>query len=121
MPTNDKLDQNSIKRYFKPTNKYTLWKSVGLLIIGLLVASIILVAYFIYSFSYTTLSNANAIVALSSSLSVDAVDSKALKIARDLIKLKIDLPLIKEPVRNIFYYVEIPTSTANTNKNTNKQ
>lgn len=106
-----KFDQMKKTRYLKPTNRYTVWKVAGILIIGLLLACSMLVFYFIYQYSYLTLSNANAILTLSSSLGVDVVDNKNFAISQNIINSKNTLTQIPDKIRNIFYYVQSPSST----------
>jgi hypothetical protein len=107
MPINIKFDLNRKIGYLKPANRFTIWKVFALIIIGLLIASTILVFYFVYQYSYTTLSNANAIIVLNSSLGADVIDHKNFRLSQDTIKLKTELPLPSEKIRNIFYYVDI--------------
>lgn len=107
----DKLIKNKKILYLKPANQYTFWKAIGLFVIGLLLAGTIMIFYFIYLYSYLTLSNANTIIILSSNLAVDIIDVKTFQSTEGLIKLKKDLPDIPEKIRNIFYYIEPVTST----------
>ncbi|MFA5770923.1 MAG: hypothetical protein WC894_05520 [Patescibacteria group bacterium] len=111
MSINVKFDQIKKTGYLKPANRYTIWKVVGMLIIGLLLACTMLVFYFIYQYSYLTLSNANAILTLSSNLGVDIVENNNFKISQDIINSKKSLPEITNKIRNIFYYVETSSST----------
>lgn len=115
MPINIKFDLNKKIRYLKPANRFTFWKVVALIIIGLLMAGTILIFYFVYQYTYITLSNANAIIVLNSSLGADVIDYKNFKISQDKIKLKIEQQPIPEKVRNIFYYVETATTQPITN------
>ncbi|GEM_PF-4764825 len=89
----------------RPANQYTVWKVIGLFIVGSLFAGSILVFYFIYLYSYLTLSNSNTIIILNSNLAVDMIDNKTFKSSEEMIKLKNDLPEVPEKIRNIFYYV----------------
>lgn len=115
MPINIKFDLNRKIGYLKPANRFTVWKVFALIIIGLLMAGTILVFYFVYQYSYTTLSNANAIIVLNSSLGADVIDHKNFNLSQDTIKLKTEQPLPPEKIRNIFYYVD-SSSTKSINK-----
>ncbi len=97
-----------------PPNQYTVWKVVGLFIVGALFAGSMLVFYFIYLYSYLTLSNSNTIIILNSNLAVDIIDTKTFKSSEELIQLKKELPDVPEKIRNIFYYIEdtVPTPVA---------
>lgn len=95
----------------RPANQYTVWKVVGLFIVGLLFAGSMLVFYFIYLYSYLTLSNSNTIIILNSNLAVDIIDIKTFKTSEEIIQFKKQLPKVQEKIRNIFYYVEPITST----------
>ncbi|MFA6548115.1 MAG: hypothetical protein WCT11_04210 [Candidatus Magasanikbacteria bacterium] len=114
MSTNTKFDQIKKTGYLKPANKYTIWKVAGILVVGLLLACAMLVFYFVYQYTYLTLSNANAILSLSTSLGPDVIDSKNFAISQDIINSKKSLPEITDKVRNIFYYVQTPSSTPTT-------
>lgn len=118
MSINIKFDQLLKTGYLKPTNKYTIWRIISLLIIGSLFACVILVFYFVYQYSYLTLTNANAIVTLSSNLGADIVDNKNFTISQDIIRSKNNLPEINDKIRNIFYYVQSPSSTPATSTKT---
>lgn len=106
-------------------NQYTVWKVLGLFIVGSLFAGSMLVFYFIYLYSYLTLSNSNTIIILNSNLAIDIIDTKTFKSSEEMIRLKNELPDVPEKIRNIFYYVDltvsIPTtstiSTINTTEN----
>ncbi|MFA6424285.1 MAG: hypothetical protein WCV83_03165 [Candidatus Magasanikbacteria bacterium] len=111
MSTNAKFDQMKNTMYLKPSNRYTIWKVAGILIVGLLLTCTMFVFYFVYQYSYLTLANANAIVSLSTNLGMDMVDNKNFTLSQDIINSKNSLPEITTKVRNIFYYVETSTST----------
>lgn len=111
MSINMKFDQNNKMGYLKPANKYTIWKIAGMLITGLLIACTMIVFYFVYQYSYLTLSNANSILTLSSDLGLDLIDNKNFNISQDIINSKKSLPQINDKLRNIFYYVQSPSST----------
>ncbi len=117
MLTNTKFDQNKKTGYLKPANKYTIWKAAGLLMIGLLLTCSFFVFYFVYQYSYTTISNANAIMTISSNLGVDLIDNKNFIISQNIINLKNSLPPVGDKIRNIFYYDQVSTSTTSTGKN----
>lgn len=122
MPANNKLDQLNLKGYLKPANKYTKWKIVSLVVIGLLAVGVILTFYFVYQYTYTTLSNANVIILLNSNLNVDPIDNKAYQLSQNILKLKKEeVSAIPDNLRNIFYYVEgQSTTTTKTTKNNEK-
>ena len=115
MPINLRFDLNKKIRYLKPANRFTFWKVAALIIIGLLMAGTILVFYFVYQYSYITLSNANAIIVLNSSLGADVIDYKNFKISQDKIRLKTEQQPIPEKVRNIFYYAQTSATQSITN------
>lgn len=116
MSINMKFDQNKKMGYLKPANKYTIWKVAGLITTGLLIACTMLVFYFVYQYSYLTLSNANTILTLSSDLGLDLIDNKNFNISQDIINSKKSLPQINDKIRNIFYYVQSSSSTVTTSQ-----
>ena len=113
MPILNKIFHTKKDAYSATRNQYTIWKVVGLFIVGSLFAGSMLVFYFIYLYSYLTLSNSNTIITLNSNLAVDIVDTKTFKSAEEMIKLKKELPDVPEKIRNIFYYTEtiVPAPT----------
>lgn len=112
-----KFDQFIKTRYLKPANKYTTWKVAGIVIIGLLLACTMFVFYFIYQYSFLALSNANAIVNLSSTLGADMIDNKNFVDSQNIIGSKKNLPDITNKIRNIFYYVQNTSTTTSTKIN----
>ena len=116
MSINIKFDQTKKAEYLKPTNRYTVWRVFGLLILGSLIACVMFVFYFVYQYSYLTLSNSNAILIINSNLGVDVIDSKSFIISQEIINSKKNLPEINTSLRNIFYYVQNTTTTATTTK-----
>lgn len=116
MSINLKFDQFKKTRYLKPANRYTAWKVAGIVIIGLLLACTMFVFYFVYQYSFLALSNANAIVNLSSSLGADIVDNKNFSISQNIIESKKNLPIITDKIRNIFYYVQSTSTTVTSTK-----
>lgn len=111
MSINTKFDQMKKTGYLKPINRYTIWKVAGILIVGLLLACTMLVFYFIYQYSFLTLSNANAILTLSSNLGIDIIDNKNFIISQDIINSKQTVSQTPDKIRNIFYYVQSTSST----------
>ena len=114
MSINMKFDQNKKMGYLKPANKYTIWKVCGILVTGLLLACTMLVLYFVYQYSYLTLSNANSILTLSSNLGLDLIDNKNFNTSQDIINSKKSFPQINDKIRNVFYYAQSSSSTAST-------
>ena len=112
MSINFKFDQFIKRGYLKPANKYTIWKVAGIVIIGLLFACTMFVFYFVYQYSFLALSNANAIVNLSTTLGADIIDNKNFVDSQNLINSKNNLPDITNKIRNIFYYVQSTSTTS---------
>lgn len=106
MPTLNKIFCIKKDSCLTSPNQYTVWKVVGLFIVGSLFAGSMLVFYFIYLYSYLTLSNSNTIIILNSNLAVDIIDTKTFKSSEEMIKLKNELPNVPEKIRNIFYYID---------------
>ncbi len=107
----DKLLQTERIFVLKPANQYTIWKVLGLFVVGILMAGTIMVFYFIYLYSYLTLSNINTIIILNSNLAADVINIKTFQNTEQMIKWKNSLPNIPEKIRNIFYYIDIATPT----------
>lgn len=110
----DKLLQTERIFVLKPANQYTIWKVLGLFVVGILMAGTIMVFYFIYLYSYLTLSNINTIIILNSNLAADVINIKTFQNTEQMIKWKNSLPNIPEKIRNIFYYIDIATPTTTT-------
>lgn len=116
MSINLKFDQFKKTGYLKPANRYTVWKVAGIMIVGLLLACTMFVFYFVYQYSFLALSNANAIVNLSTTLGADIVDSKNFTTSQNIINSKNSLPIITDKIRNIFYYVQNTSTTTSSTK-----
>ncbi len=71
--------------------------------------------YFIYQNIYSTIANANAIVALRSSQNIFDLDLQAYEKADAAIRQKVVLAEILPNIRNVFYY-NTSTPTYNQNK-----
>ena len=102
MPPNTKTINP--QKIFKEPGKYTAWKILELVIIGLLIGGIMWTINFLYKYAYITLDNTQAIVILNSSAGIDTIDDKSFGAIKAAIKLKNDLPNIDSKIRNIFYY-----------------
>jgi hypothetical protein len=111
MPLDLKIKKMPTLLFLQKPGKFTNWKIVGMLIIGLIISSIIWSFSFLYNYAYATISNANAIIILSSGLGIDALDNKTFNDVQEKIKLKNSLPSIDENIRNIFYYGSNSTSS----------
>lgn len=92
------------QKIFKEPGKYTTWKILELVIIGLLIGGIMWTINFLYEYAYITLDNTQAIVILNSSAGIDTIDDKSFNAIKTAIKLKNDLPNIDNKIKNIFYY-----------------
>ena len=95
--------------------RYGFWRIVNILIVGLLVSGSMFTYYFIYENIYSTIANANAIVAIRSNLNIYDLDLQAYEKARTIIKQKKLLEEYPLNVRNIFYYNTNTSTYANTN------
>lgn len=108
MSINKNLD---ISQIFGNAGKYARWRIVSILIVGIMVGSALYTADFIYKNIYTTLSNANTIIALSSNLGIDAVDVKNYNLAEEKKKEKAESFIWPENLRNVFNYEITPSTT----------
>ncbi len=108
MSINKNLDVNQI---FGHAGKYAHWRIISILIVGVMIGSAIYTTNFVYSNIYTTLSNANTIIVLSSSLGVDAVDIKNYNLAEEKKKRKAESFTWPTNPRVIFNYEITPSST----------
>ncbi|EKD42949.1 MAG: hypothetical protein ACD_72C00526G0002 [uncultured bacterium] len=115
MPINFQFKKNS-DTFLKPANKYTPWKAVGLIIVGLLGASILFTIFFVYQYAYETIANFSQIVMLDSKLGIDPIDNKAFDNSQKNLKVKENLITPSTTIRNIFYYVETTSTTISTSK-----
>ncbi|HSR89406.1 MAG TPA: hypothetical protein VLK22_03385 [Candidatus Udaeobacter sp.] len=99
---------------------YGFWRLLKIIIIGILVYGAMFTCYFIYQNIYSTIANANAIVALKSKAGGYDLDLQAYQKARTAITQKNHLEEIPTNVRNIFYYITATSSTyANNNASPN--
>lgn len=89
---------------FEKPGKYTAWKILELVTIGLLIGGIMWTINFLHEYAYTTLDNTQAIIILSSGASMETVDDQLLNSAKEAVNLKNALPNIDNKIRNIFYY-----------------
>jgi hypothetical protein len=108
MLTNKNLNINQI---FDSGGKYAHWRIVSILIVGIMIGSALFTANFVYNNIYITLSNANTIIALSSSLGIDAVDVKNYNLAEEKREEKAENFTWPENLRNIFNYEVAPSTT----------
>lgn len=111
MSINKEIKLENLKKLFKPSGHYAIWRIASILVAGLILASALFVGFFVYQNIYTTLANTNTIIILESSLSVDAIDTKAYNQVAEKLALK-KMPFTwPEKIRNIFDYVTINTTT----------
>ncbi len=94
--------------------RYGFWRLLNILILGILVSGAMFTYYFIYQNIYSTIANANAIVALKSSLSIFDLDLQAYEKARAAITQKKYMEDFPPKTRNIFYYNTSTSPYANT-------
>lgn len=94
--------------------RYGLWRLINIIILGLLISGAMFTYYFIYENIYSTIANANAIVALRSNMSIYDLDLPAYEKARAIISRKKQLEEFPPNVRNIFYYGATTSVYANT-------
>lgn len=102
MPPNIKIALGS--KFIKNPSRYTVWKILELIIIGLLMASIMWTINFLYQYAYITLDNAEAIVILNAVSGTDTVDSRSFDAVQKAVNLKKELSNIDPKIRNILYY-----------------
>lgn len=96
---------------FSSGGRYAKWRILSMLIVGVMAASALLTANFIYQNIYVTLTNANIIVVLSSNLSVDTIDLKNYNLAEERKKYKTENFSWGNKIRNIFNYETSNTTT----------
>lgn len=87
-----------------PKTKYSLWRLIYILVLGLLAATILLTSYFIYQTIYIGIANANAIVASETALSMYNLDIVSYEKNLALINQKKQLGGFPANSRNIFIY-----------------
>lgn len=84
--------------------RYGLWRLINIVILGLLVFGAMFTYYFIYQNIYSTIANANAIIALKSSVNIYDLDLQAYEKARAAIEQKKRTEEFPLKIRNIFDY-----------------
>ena len=94
--------------------RYGFWRLLNIVIIGLLISGAMFTYYFIYQNIYSTIANANALVALRSNLDIYDLDLQAYEKANTAIAQKKHMEDIPLKIRNIFYYNTTTSIYANT-------
>lgn len=105
---NIKIDLHSLRT----TTAYERWQLITLALFGVLIASIILSAYFTYVYVYRTLDDAQSIVVLSSSASINEINETAFKKASQLLATKNASSTFSSPLRVVFNYTTSSTTTS---------
>ena len=95
--------------------RYGFWRLINIIILGLLLSGAMFTYYFIYQNIYSTIANANAIVALRSNQNIFDLDLQAYEKAKAAIAQKKHLEEIPLNLRNIFYYNTAASIYVNTN------
>jgi len=72
----------------KAPGKYAGWRLLSILLMGLLLTAALFTYYFIYNNIYTTLADANAVIALNSQIGGETVDQVAFVEASGLLAAK---------------------------------
>lgn len=109
------LTNNKLKIVVSYKGKYGFWRMMNIIILGLLVSGTMFTYYFIYQNIYSTIANANAVVALRLSQDVFDLDLQAYEKAEAVIRQKTQPEEIPDNIRNIFYYRTSTPIYANTN------
>lgn len=90
---------------------YTVWKIISMILIGLMIGSVIVSSYFIYSHVYRTLSDANTIIILNSSTLIDDVNLTGFEKAKQNVENKMPTTTISKNLRSIFVFVSTTPQT----------
>ncbi len=112
-----------IKLEFKSVGKYAGWRLLSIFLMGVLLTASLFTYYFIYNNIYTTLADANAVVALNSQIGGEAIDQAAYEEANALQLTKTSEFNIPTSTRDFFQNKDIlmyeqTTSTTSTAKKT---
>ncbi|TAN34168.1 hypothetical protein EPN28_00295 [Patescibacteria group bacterium] len=102
----------NFKFSLEKSGRYAHWRVLNLIIVGLLLGGAMFTFYFIQQNIFSSIANANAIVALRANASADTVNLQAFAAAKDAIaekKIKIEL---NTALRNIFFYAATSTRIA---------
>jgi len=111
MKLSNNLDLKNLNKMFSNGGRYARWRILSMIIVGIMAASALLTANFIYQNIYVTLSNANIIIVLSSNLSVDTIDLKNYNLAEERTRYKTESFSWSDKIRNIFNYEVSGTTT----------
>ena len=109
-------NNTSGNKIFGKSGKYERWRIISILVVGLMLASALFAANFVYKNIYITLSNANTIIVLSSNLGVDAVDTKNYNLAEEKKAAKNNAFSWPKETRKIFDYAITVTTTTTTTR-----
>lgn len=93
------------------TGEYLGWRIMSVLLVGAMAGSAFFSAWFIYNNIYITVTNAASIVILESTQKIEAVDWTAFEQTKQNLILKDEKTEWAKNVRDIFTYLENPTST----------
>ncbi len=110
-------------RSWRKSTIYERWEVFTILLFGFLTASVILGAYFTYTYVYRTLDDAHSIIVLSSSASINQINETFFQNAAHLVALKNSSSTFAFPIRDIFSYASstnasTPASSTSSSKNT---
>lgn len=87
------------------------WRALSIAVVGGMVATALLIAYFMYQHIYATITNSNSVIALSSDLHVLSVKTETFEKAEKLLELKAATPAWPDSFRAMFQY-GVPTRPA---------
>jgi len=86
----------------RPPGKYAGWRLLSILLMGILLLAALFTYYFIYNNIYTTLADANAVIALNSQIGGETVDQVAYEKSLELLKTKETPYAIPTTTRDVF-------------------